>query len=96
MAGKRVKPPTAIGKLLLAAKLRAGVTWVELERELAIRRTTREFWLNGRVGRLPLVPVALLAAQLEIDGNELLIAVVLQEIPAWAEAELDRYFKGGS
>jgi hypothetical protein len=81
-------PANTVGRLLLAAKLREGAEWKQLERELGILKGTREFWLNGRVTRLPLIPVHRLAAALKISGRDLMRAAVHDELPPWALREL--------
>lgn len=86
-------PPHAVGKILLAGRLRANVPWSTLEAQLNIRKATREFWINGRVKRLPLEPILALAALLLIDGNEFMAAVARNEVPLWASRELDHFFR---
>lgn len=94
MPRKAARPTTAVGQLLLAGKLRADVPWKQLEQQLGVRKATREFWVSGRVKRLPLHDVVKLAKLLDITGTELDEAVLNDRVPAWALHELKTFYDG--
>lgn len=85
------KPSPPIGRLLRAGQRRSGIPWLTIERDLDIRRATREMWMNGNVQRLPLIDVIRLCRYLGIKDQEAVHAAVDGKVPTWAH-----YWLGGT
>lgn len=81
MTDPRAKPPLAL--LLTAAKRKKDVNWLTIERDLDLRRSTREAWMNGSTRRLPLVELMELCEYLSVKPSECVAAVMEHELPKW-------------
>lgn len=73
----------ALAYLLSAGKIRARIDWLTIEKDLDIRRATREAWMNGTTHRLPLYEVLALCAYLHITPAECWDAVLHDKVPRW-------------
>lgn len=87
MTQARDRPP--LGRLLTAGKRRSGIDWLTIERDLDIRRATREAWMNGTVQRYPLREVLALCHYLGITAEECAQAVLYGRLPRWVTRETE-------
>lgn len=80
------RPRSVLAQLLEAGKKRRGCDWPEIDRQVGLIKSTRESWLNGNVRDPSLRGVVALADALEIEPQELVSAVLYDELPPWADA----------